>query len=186
MKCRKWWPQAAEIVQEGVDCPGPILQHDLGRDGRGAALTVVGTPSGTTYSAGGTLARNAAVDKREKLGASWWTPQRQPKQPIDFASRIDHIQPSAADSTPLDESGPPTPESEDRASSVLASATPHSLDPAQGVRCEGSPCGKHLLTSPYGGLSHQAAANTQTPQRLHVLYTGLFIDQQEQQKVFER
>ncbi|CAL8460679.1 g210 [Coccomyxa elongata] len=43
-----------------------------------------------------------------------------------------------------------------------------------------------MLSSPYGGLLHQAAANVQKPQRLHVLYTGLFIDRQEQQKLFER
>lgn len=187
MNCRKWWPPTAECVQNRVDSPGPILQHDLGRNGHSATATVFAkTASGTRTNAGGTLAREIAEDQREKLGASWWTLQRQPKRPIDFASRNDDAQPSAAHPAQLDESGPPTPESEDRASSVLASAAPHSLDTARRVHCEGSPCGKHLLTSPYGGLPHQAAANVQKPQRLHVLYTGLFIDRQEQQKLFKR
>ncbi|KAK9908758.1 hypothetical protein WJX75_002414 [Coccomyxa subellipsoidea] len=93
-----------------------------------------------------------------------------------------------------DDSGPPTPESEDRASSLVACAAAGKMDAAapvlnaddQRFATDMSTYGLArigLPSPPYGRIPLTAA---QEPQGVEVLYTGLFIGHAEQKKLFAR
>jgi len=102
----------------------------------------------------------------------------------------------AADSNALGDSGPPTPESEDRTFSLLASGPQGKTDARRGLHADDQSSkicmnSASLISRPSPMQACEngpgsASSILSGRQRMHVLYTGLFFDHNEQQKLFER
>ena len=194
MKKRDWWPVVPELAQSLLDFTDPVSQQGLG-NGRSCAAMPSGTAEQeTVHPSVARAGSSAALKEREGLGASWWTSQRHFKGARGSAVADDHPESLAKDAAMQDDSGPPTPESEDRASSLVACAAAGKMDAAapvlnaddQRFATDMSTYGLArigLPSPPYGRIPLTAA---QEPQGVEVLYTGLFIGHAEQKKLFAR
>ncbi len=171
-KSRDWWPAVPELLdtlqQKGSLCD---------------ATSVETATQGTQFASGAISAGQAGLRHKDALGACWWTSQRQAKgeQKSALLKQAESLTLVAA---AHDDSGPPTPESEDIASSVLATASATPLLQAGMYYPTVAPSTVSPLGRGSVPLSRSGAACK--AQGVHVLYTGLFIGEAEQQKLFAR
>lgn len=182
LKCRSWWPPVLDVAigstGEDVGAACHSAPSEVGVPVGNARHALPGK-SGSAEQLRQAPPRAFSPYRQQPAGAGWWVDPAKVKQHAGAGAApracrdLQHVcaaVPAPGAPTPLNDMGPPTPDSEDRTYSLAAidAVLPSILRPRRQLQVDKQQPG------------HGSACS------LHVLYLGLFLESDAQDSLLQR